>query len=243
MLIINADDFGSNVVATDNILTCFKNERITSASAMVFMADSERAAEFALQYELDVGLHLNFTCKFSGRVTSSKLIEYQIAIAGFLQRNKYCPLLYNPLMTKKIAYVYNAQYDDFYRLYNRHPSHVNGHHHMHLCMNMIVDAIIPSGLKVRRNFTFAHGGKNLFNRLYRNIIDTWLKKHYICTDFFYSISPISQDRRIRQIINLSNTSNVELMVHPERQEEYFYLMSEEYHQLITGISKGTYAFL
>jgi len=61
MLIINADDLGRSVVETDAALRCYSAGRITSVSAMVFMSDSERAAELANGNGLDVGLHLNFS--------------------------------------------------------------------------------------------------------------------------------------------------------------------------------------
>ena len=65
MLIINADDWGRSVAETDAALKCFRERRITSVSAMVFMGDSERAAELAKENKLDVGLHLNFTDRFT----------------------------------------------------------------------------------------------------------------------------------------------------------------------------------
>ena len=55
MLIITADDYGKTRHATDSILECFSNKRITSASAMVFMEDSGRAASLALKTRLEVG--------------------------------------------------------------------------------------------------------------------------------------------------------------------------------------------
>jgi predicted glycoside hydrolase/deacetylase ChbG (UPF0249 family) len=44
MLIINADDWGRSVAETDAALRCYREGRITSVNAMVFMQDSERAA-------------------------------------------------------------------------------------------------------------------------------------------------------------------------------------------------------
>ncbi|MCJ7616089.1 MAG: ChbG/HpnK family deacetylase, partial [Desulfobacterales bacterium] len=76
MLIITADDFGINSHTTDKILFCYKKNRITASSAMMFMADSERAASLALDVSLRVGLHLNFTQPFSGVVKLKKLQEY-----------------------------------------------------------------------------------------------------------------------------------------------------------------------
>ena len=66
MLIINADDWGRSAAETDAALRCYKAGRVTSVSAMVFMEDSERAAELAKENELDVGLHLNFAEPFTG---------------------------------------------------------------------------------------------------------------------------------------------------------------------------------
>ena len=67
MLIVNADDWGGWKSATDAALACYKAGRINSVSAMVFMEDSERAAELAQADGLDVGLHLNFTTPFETR--------------------------------------------------------------------------------------------------------------------------------------------------------------------------------
>ncbi len=242
MLIINADDWGGNKLATDNSLLCFKNGSITSFSAMLFMTDSERAAESALENNLDVGLHLNFTSRFNGSVKLGNLNERQQRLSTFLTRNKYSLLLYNPLLRKHFDYVYKAQYEEFLRLYNKIPTHIDGHHHMHLCTNMIIDKIIPKGFKVRRSFSFARGEKSPFNRLYRYIVDSWLMRRYICTDFFFSISPVLSEP-LQRIVNLAESSNVELMVHPDGPEEYNYLLSDEYLTMISGVRKGTYSAL
>jgi predicted glycoside hydrolase/deacetylase ChbG (UPF0249 family) len=46
MLIINADDFGMDEISTNRILECYDRRLITSTTAMVFMADSIRAANY-----------------------------------------------------------------------------------------------------------------------------------------------------------------------------------------------------
>ncbi len=209
---------------------------------MMFMADSGRSAELALEYDLDAGLHLNFTLEFSGSFKPNKLREYQQTIAAFLLRNKYCSLLYNPLLRKHFDYVYKAQYEEYTRLYKRIPTHIDGHDHMHLCMNLIIDKIIPEGSKVRRNFSFPPGEKGFLNRSYRRIVDLFLKRRYTCTDFFFSVSPIHSGR-LQRIVKHAQTSYVELMVHPEKPNEYGYLMSEEFQQVISHIETGTYVTL
>lgn len=64
-LIINADDFGRDCWNTQKILECIAGGSISSVSAMVFMADSERAAATARERGIDSGLHLNLTTPFS----------------------------------------------------------------------------------------------------------------------------------------------------------------------------------
>lgn len=240
MLIINADDWGRNRVATDNSMVCFKKNRITAASAMVFMEDSQRAAEMALEAGLETGLHLNFTLNFDGSVKPSRIKERQARIASFLRKNKYCFLLYNPVLRKDFGYVYSSQYEEYTRLYQKEPTHIDGHHHMHLCSNVLIDKLIPKCSKVRRNFSFAPGEKNMINRLYRFLVDAWLKRRYKCTDFFFSNPSIHRSDRLRKIVELSVAHSVELMVHPERPDECDYLLSVEYEELIESTKIGAF---
>jgi predicted glycoside hydrolase/deacetylase ChbG (UPF0249 family) len=240
MLIINADDWGKNKITTNNSIDCFKNGRITSVSAMVFMEDSQRAAELALEHGLDTGLHLNFTSKFSQNSTSSKLLEYQQRISTFLQINKYCSLLYNPILKREFHYVFSAQYEEYMRLYHKEPTHINGHHHMHLCINVLLQKLIPCGSRVRRNFSFTFGEKSMINRWYRYCVDRWLQRRYQCTDFFFSIEPIHKLNRLRRIVELSWAHTVELMVHPEKQDEYSYLLSSQYMEIIRSKKIGSF---
>lgn len=243
MLIINADDWGRNRTVTDNSLKCFKNARITSASAMVFMADSKRAAELAREHGLGTGLHLNFTLPFDGNPKSSQLIESQRRIVSFLKMSKYCSLFYHPGLRKEFEYVYNNEYEEYIRLYRKEPTHIDGHHHMHLCANMLVNKLIPKGFKVRRGFTLSSGEKNVFNRFYRRLVDVILLRRYTCTDYFFSITPHQNTERLQNIVNIAKSRSVELMVHPGRSDEYDYLMSDDYLQLISEVQKGSYASL
>ena len=55
---------------------------------MVFMADSERAAELARENNLEVGLHLNFTEKFTAPGITATLENCHNRIIRFLSRNK-----------------------------------------------------------------------------------------------------------------------------------------------------------
>src|SRR4030067_375519 len=241
MLIINADDIGRCKNATDRAITCYRKERITSISAIVYMEAPERAADLATSAGIDVGLHINLSENFTGDTASTRLRDDQDRICRFLWRSKYALLFYNPYLRSQFRYVFQAQYEEFIRLYGQPPSHMDGHFHMHLASNMLIDRVIPYGTNVRRNFTFALAEKGVFNRFYRHIVDSWLQRRYRLTNYFFGLLQYDFARLENIIIKLANTANVELMTHPQVPEEYNLLMSDEYGHAISKVSLGNYA--
>jgi predicted glycoside hydrolase/deacetylase ChbG (UPF0249 family) len=240
MVVITADDYGKNVHATDSILKCFESQRITSASAMVFMEDSERAAILASQTKLEVGLHLNFTMLFNAVNVSPKIVSYQKKVVSYLTRNKLGQVIYNPLLADSFKFLFLSQQEEFMRLYGRQPAFYNGHHHMHLCANMLIGKILPEGECVRRTFTFYKSEKNIFNRFYRYILDSFVIKRFSSTDSFFSILPLQNQKRLKDILNRSTISDIEIEVHPENSEEIKFLLSDQFNQLINSIHTGTF---
>lgn len=212
-------------------------------SAMVFMEDSHRAARLAQETGVDVGLHLNLDQPFTGKTKSRHLDEYHNRIARFFSVNKYAFLLYNPALRNQFHYVYQAQLEEFFSLYKRLPSHINGHHHLHLCTNILLDNIIKNNEKVRRNFSFWTGEKSLLNRMYRHLVDRCLARRYYVTDYFFSLSHCLKTQNLARIAKLSKTTTVELMVHPANALEYSYLMSDDYITMLSTLEKGTFSLL
>jgi len=243
MLIINADDLGISDLASDNIIACHRQGLITSASAMVFMSDSARAAKLAASAGLETGLHLNLTQPFDGSEGPLRIKEIHPSIVEYFRFRKWSRIIYNPLLGKKLDYVFKAQYDEYCRLFGNAPVKIDGHHHMHLCMNMILGRIIPPGSRVRGNFSFEVGEKHFINRLYRRVVDAWLKRHYCCPDSLFNLEESRDLPKMNRIINLASFSNVELEVHPGRFESYNYLMSSGFRNLIAKIPKGAYSML
>ena len=244
MLIINADDWGRSVAETDVALRCFREKRITSVSAMVFMQDSKRAAKLAKDYELDdVGMHLNFSEEFTDKSCSETLKKHHGRIIKFLKRSKYAQLLYNPFLGKAFAYCYHAQVAEFVRLFEKSPSHIDGHHHMHLCANLLLSKLVPTGMKLRRNFSFWPGEKSLLNRAYRRLVDRWLARRYRLPDYFFDLTQCIQEKKLERVAALAKSNSVELMTHPIVQAEADYLMSEEFYGLLQCFKIGSYALV
>jgi predicted glycoside hydrolase/deacetylase ChbG (UPF0249 family) len=243
MLVINADDWGRSRAETDAALQCHRNGRITSVSAMVFMEDSERAAELASENKMDVGLHLNFSERFTAGNYPEALRDYHQRTVAFLTRNKYAQLIYNPLLQREFSYSYAAQADEFTRLFGKLPSHIDGHHHMHLCANLLFSTAIPAGTKVRRNFSFWPGEKSFLNRAYRALVDRWLARRYRLTDYFLDLTQSIRAKKMDRVMALAESSNVELMTHPIVRLESEYLMSDQFQAMLQRLNIGGYALV
>jgi chitin disaccharide deacetylase len=243
MIIVNADDWGRSVRETDATLDCYERGRITSVTAMMFMADSERAARIALEKNIPAGLHINFTEAFTGQGPSDKTRRAQLRTVRFLNRHKYMQLLYNPFLGKAFVTAYESQLEEFHRLYKRAPSHFDGHRHMHLCGNMLVAAPIPTGSKVRRTFSFQSGEKSLVNRGYRALVSRRLAGRYRTTDYFFSLEQHLNTDRLKRVVEIARNHKVELMTHPGNDAEYNFLMSEGYKQAIHSVPAGSYSDL
>lgn len=225
-LIVNADDWGRNYEATVRTEECFLGGAISSVSAMVFMEDSERAADIARERGIDTGLHLNFTTSFSGPGSRPQLVLHQERVARYLRGNRLAQALFHPGLVRSFQYIVTAQWDEFSRLYGAQPGRLDGHHHMHLCANVLLQSLLPAGIIVRRNFSFQLGEKGFLNRSYRMVIDSWLARSHPMTDYFFSLPPL-ESPRVERIAALAREAVVEVETHPINPDEYRFLLSGE----------------
>lgn len=226
-LILNADDWGRDVLTTGRILDCVRHRSISSVSAMVFMEDSERAAAIAMTENIDAGLHLNLTTPFSAPGTPRPLAEHQHLLCNHLRRHRLSQLVFHPGLARSFKYVVAAQCDEFRRMYGSLPGRIDGHHHMHLCSNVLLGGLLPPGTVVRRNFSFQPGEKSFVNCLYRRVVDRFLARRHAMTDFFFSLPPLEPPGRILRIVSLSRRFAVEVETHPVNPAEHRFLTSGE----------------
>src|SRR5260370_13715825 len=171
LLNINADDWGRDRLNTDRTLDCVICGAVSSVSAMMFMKDSERSAAIARERRIDTGLHLNLTTKFSVAGCPSRLMEHQERLATYLRRWRLAQPVVHPGLIRSFEYVVAAQLEEFERLYGAAPERIDGHHHMHLCANVLLAKLLPAGTMIRRNFSFRPGAKSFGNRPFRRLWD------------------------------------------------------------------------
>ena len=239
-LIVNADDWGRDRETTNRIFECIRRRTVSSVSGMVFMADSTRAAAIARDHAIDAGLHLNLTLPFTGPDVPGELLQCQRQVATYLLRRRVNQAIFHPGLKGSFKYVVEAQLEEYTRLYGVMPASVDGHHHMHLCANVLLDELLPAGTSVRRNFSYVPGEKGFVNRLYRKFVDRWLARRYRLTDFFFALTPFEPSKRLQRIFSLSHNFIVEVETHPCVEEEYLYLTGNEFLRLAEALPLATH---
>lgn len=242
MVIVNADDWGRNAVTTDRSLDCVLRRRVSCVSAMLFMEDSERAADLAQHHGIDASLHLNFTLPFSSTSLPSRLKDYQNETSRFLRLHRFAPALYHPGLATRFEYLVQAQLEEYERLYGCLPKRVDGHHHMHLCSNVVFQRLMPDGTIVRRNLSFRSGEKGCLNLIYRSWENRQLARRHLMTDFFFDLQPLEPSQRLERIFQLGRRCDVEVETHVVNSEEFEFLLGDEFLRRLGGtkVAQGYY---
>jgi hypothetical protein len=227
ILIVNADDWGRDRPTTDRTYECVIQGTVSAVSAMVFMEDSERGAAIARERGIDAGLHLNFTTLFTGKGDFGRLKQHQEAVCRYLRRHRLAQVVFHPGLANSFEYLVKTQREEYVRLFGTEPERLDGHHHMHLCSNVMLSGLLPPGTRVRRSFSFQRGDKGFWNRCYRKAVDRVLARRHRLTDFFFSLPPLGPSERLRKIFALATEYAVEVETHPINPEEYQFLVGGE----------------
>ena len=242
-LVSNADDWGRDPETTSATLDCVTLGSVTSVSAMVFMADSERAARIASDHDIDVGLHLNLSTPFSGPFVRATLHEHQARVSAHLRRHRLASVVFHPGLTGSFDYLVKSQIDEYARMYGSAPQRIDGHHHLHLCANVLLANLLPPGGVVRRNFSFLRGEKGAVNRAYRAFIDSLLARRHRLVDFLFALPPVHAPDHLRRMCGLATGAIVEVEVHAIRPDEYRFLTSGELFRLAERASVRPFRFV
>lgn len=211
---------------------------------MVFMSDSDRAASLAKDCGINLGLHLNLNQTLTlPNARYKKLTDHHNKVLKYLNSNKYNQLLYNPFIRNSLNYVFQAQIEEYARLYDHPPIRIDGHRHMHLCANLFFSSLFPKDIFIRSSFTFLKGQKSWINRAYRKFLNRKIKKNNSSTDYFFSLSQALSNSHLGTIIEISQNSTVELMTHPEHATEKDFLLSREFSELTASAQRSNFRSL
>jgi len=240
MLIVNADDFGGHSLATDRILACFDRGAVTSATAMVHMVDSERAAELARERDLPIGLHLNLTEPFNGADVPAAARERQrrvVDLLGDVRANRFA---LRTDMLREVAAAVDDQLTRFRLTFDREPTHIDGHQHVHLSPTVLLS--LPRGLRVRPGRECEGRLGRPLRRLRTAVLD-WRHGTVRRMYALESLHPQLGGHGLDEAFRLSKVMTVEIGVHPHRRGDWRVLCTEDWTRRLASVSSGSYAGL
>jgi chitin disaccharide deacetylase len=244
LLIVNADDWGYDTLTTDAIADCFQAGGLTSTTAMMFMADSRRAAERARDLGgLGIGLHLNLVEEYTDPATPGAARERQRRFIEFFRRVQLRRWAYNPCVRHEVSRIVADQFRRFHELYGRAPTHLDGHHHCHLAANVLFSPAVPHGTKIRNALSEAEHRGPLTMAL-RAARARLLSRRFVTTDYLFSVRSVWPPfSGVSRRLELAQTASVEIMVHPAFPDEYPELTSENWRATLGRARLGSFADL
>ncbi len=217
LLIVNADDLGLDVSTTDSILRCFRAGRVSSASALVWMSDSRRAAELAREANLPIRLHLNLTEPFTDPSVPADVRGRQGRMARHFARWPIAYWICNPLRQSTIEACIRDQMHQFDRLYGELPREVDGHQHVHTCLNVLLARSLGNVEAMRATFNLPPDDEGLAKRGVQRAINGAVRLRFESTQWFTYLRKGTSCRSVQdlaRIIARAKTESVELMTHP-----------------------------
>jgi len=226
-LIISADDFGVSKKANETILELARQKKINRLSIMIGGKISQKEAEELLKLgiKLDIHLHLLSADFFITREKeASKNVFWRMV---FFIKN----IVIGKYSSKKVQAIWKKQIEEFYALFGKYPDGINSHEHLHFFPTFFKAAL---NLKKEFKISYLRFGKKRYKlkfipvafildflrgldlKIYSNKFKTsnyvvsfdWIEKP---TEFFKNLSKNKKNEKI------------ELIFHPERNEEYKFL--------------------
>jgi chitin disaccharide deacetylase len=249
LLIVNADDWGGMREATEAIDTCFVSGAISSATAMVHMADSRRAAEVARERERPIGLHLNLTQVLESAETPPAVRERQRQACAYFADLKRRRWQFSPdvRVHRLVADCIRDQLEEFWERYGCEPTHVDSHHHVHVCFDVLLSGAMTSGARVRQTLSPApSAGKVSASRLARRAKHELLARRFVTTARFWRARELQGGEGavpIAEAAAYSLNRPVEMMVHPSFQADLAVLRSDAWLEVLERAPLGPYSSL
>lgn len=243
LLIVNADDWGSEPYKTDAIHAAFAARGITSATAMVYMEDSDRAAAIAAHEHLALGLHLNLTMGFTDPRTPPAVVARQAALLDRFADPRLRRRTIDPRLHAAVRAAVADQVERFHALYGRDPDHIDGHEHVHLCLDVL--AALPRGARTRPAISRRHSVP-VAARPVRAARHRLLARRLLMPARAYDVRdlvPALGGGGLDRVLAPSGRAPIEIVCHPHRDNEGAVLVSGAWHDALAGCMLGSYADL
>lgn len=249
LLIVNADDLGLSERDTDTTLQCLRDGSVTSATAMVWMRDSVRAAALARAAGAPVGLHLNLIEPYTSGGVPASVAERQLRIVTRLRRTAAAGHMYHPGWRADVERCVADQIRRFVELYGRPPTHFDGHRHMHLVANaLLARPLRGAGLRrCRRPVDRTASESRPSRRAARSLLAAAMRAWgYQTTRRCVSIRALAPElggAGIEAGLRAADGGSLEVMVHPGWADELGVLRSTVWRRSVHAHRLGSFADL
>lgn len=234
MLVVTADDFGAMPSATDPILAAFEAGGITRTSAMVFMRDTDRAAKLARGAGLPVGLHLNLTLAYSGDAIPPRARARQLSFIDRFGKDGWRTGAATLDAKERwvLGSVVRDQLDAFLEAFDAEPSHLDGHHHVHVHEPLL--DLLPPDYPVRPVLTVPSRAGQRQERRTREI-----NKRFGGPAVALDIRNVHPDLGGEglEVLEIARSTDLELMTHPQNADELAVLRSAPWRETIARLAR------
>lgn len=246
LLIVNADDLGLDRSDTDAILDCFHAGAISSATALVWMKDSDRAAELARSAGVPLGLHLNLIEPFSATDVPEPVAATQRRVVERVRRSAVGAHVYHPAWSADFERCISDQLARFHELYGRAPTHVDGHRHMHLVPNALLARALGPVRRCRRPVNRRPAESRAHKRAFSAALGRLMRPRFVTTDRCVSIRALDPGLGgggLNGELALARQHSVEVVVHPGWEDERAVLLTRDWRDRLARFQLGSYADL
>ena len=237
MLIVNADDFGASPSASDPTILLYERGALSSASAMVGMRDTARAASLAREHGLPTGLHLNLTLPFAEPTVPAPARERQRRLTEAFGRESWREGSGGDAERQLIADAIEDQLERFRKAFGE-PTHLDGHHHIHVHPAVLEQ--LPPELLIRPILSVpAHARAEPSARL-RD-----LRRRAAGPDLCFALGHVHPELGGDglQALEHARERSLEIMAHPQQERERLALESTLWSRALAALSVGSYADL
>jgi predicted glycoside hydrolase/deacetylase ChbG (UPF0249 family) len=245
VLIVNADDWGLRHEVTDTILECWEAGAVTSASAMVHMADSARAFDLAAERGLPLGLHLNLTAPFTQAEAPPERRRRQRRACEYFAGAAWRRLGYDPRARALLDACVADQLDAFAELVGRPATHADGHQHIQVCPTVLRARSLGRVRSLRRAHDFVAGQRSPAKRLYRSAVNVLVSRRFRAARFvsLRDVHPELGGVGLAGLRELAAREDVEVMAHPAWGDEREVLLSTGWLRMLEELPTGSHADL
>jgi len=237
MLIVNADDFGASPNASDPVVELFARGVVSSASAMVRMQDTARAAPLAREHGIPTGLHLNLTLPFNGPAVPAPTRERQRRLTETFGRESWLGARHEKPDAQLLADVIEDQLECFREAFGE-PTHLDGHHHIHV-HPAVLDQL-PDELPIRPILSTPSQADAKPSTRQRD-----LRRRFggpeLCFAFEHVHPSLGGDGL--EVLDHALARSLEIMVHPQQERERSALCSSQWRAALDALRVGSYADL